>query len=46
MRVMNNIMNDEEHVSCVNLISTFENNDGYSEIDEEVENLVIIDEKE
>ena len=39
-------MNDEENISCVNLISTFENNDVYSELDEEVEKLVIIDEKE
>ena len=42
---MNHIMDDKERISSVNLISTFENNEGSSERDEEVEQLVIIDEK-
>ena len=38
-------MDDKERILCVNLISTFDNNEGSSELDEEVEQLVIIDEK-
>ena len=45
MRVMNHIMDDKERISCVNLISIFENNEGSSVLDEEVEQLVIIDDK-
>ena len=46
MRVMNYIMDDKERISCVNLVSTFDNNDRQLELDEEVEQLVITEDKE
>ena len=39
-------MDDEERISCINVISPFDNNDKYSELDEEVEQLVITEEME
>ena len=39
-------MDDKERISCVNLVSTFDNNDRQSELDEEVEQLVITEDKE
>ena len=38
---MRNIMDDKVGTSCVNMVSTFENDDGHTELDEEVEQLVI-----
>ena len=43
---MNHIMDDKERISCVNLISPFDNNDKQLEFDEEVEQLVIMEYKE
>ena len=43
---MRNIMDDKVGTSCVNMVSTFENNDGHTDIDEEVEQLVITEENE
>ena len=43
---MRNIMDDKVGTSCVSMVSTFENNDGHTELDEEVEQLVITEEKE
>ena len=46
MRVMNHIIDDEERISCINVISPFDSNDKYSELDEEVEQLLITEEME
>ena len=43
---MNHIMDDKERISSVNLISPLDNNDRRSELDKEVEQLVITEDKE
>ena len=43
---MHHIMDDKVGTSCVNMLPTFENDDGYFEQDAEVEQLVITEEKE
>ena len=43
---MRHIMDDKVGTSCVNMVSTFENNDERNELDEEVEQLVITEAKE
>ena len=43
---MHHIMDDKVGTSCVNMLPTFENDDGHFEQDEEVEQLVITEEKE
>ena len=39
-------MDDRVGTSCVKMLPTFQNNDGQSDLDEEVEQLVITEEKE
>ena len=43
---MNHIMDDKVSTSCVNMLPTFENDERHFEQDEEVEQLVITEEKE